>query len=98
MQPESKLDKKIQDYCEKNNIWVMKVWGNGMQRSGIPDLIMCVDGAFVALETKIGYNKASKLQEYEIKKINESGGYASTCYSMDEFLKTVDYIKKYKRI
>ena len=52
MQPESRLVKKIQDYCHKNNIWEMKVWGSGMQRSGIPALILCIDGKFVALETK----------------------------------------------
>lgn len=90
MASESQLDKKIQKYCKDHNIWQMKVWGSGMQRSGIPDLLICYRGRFVGLETKVGKNKMSELQKYEVRKINESGGYATDCYTYEEFLKVLE--------
>jgi hypothetical protein len=45
-------------------------------RAGVPDIIGCYRGKFVALELKIIPNVPTKLQEYEIKRIMEEGGSA----------------------
>ena len=46
----------------------------GFGRSGIPDIICCVRGHFLAIECKAGDNKPTALQERELQKINEAGG------------------------
>lgn len=43
---------------------------------GIPDLIICVNGKFVAWELKVKKNKATKLQEHNLNKIREAKGVA----------------------
>lgn len=48
----------------------------GYQRSGIPDLIICLKGEFIAVELKNEEGKPSPLQLYNIDKIKQSGGQA----------------------
>jgi len=52
--------------------------------AGIPDIIACVNGRFVALEVKTQSGKATKLQEATIKKILNAGGVAAVVRSVDE--------------
>ena len=49
----------------------------GYGRSGVPDIIGCLDGMFFGIECKAGKNgleKLTKLQAFELKKISQSGG------------------------
>jgi formylmethanofuran dehydrogenase subunit B len=48
----------------------------GYGRAGIPDIIACHKGRFLAIECKAGYNKTTPLQEREIAAINKAGGTA----------------------
>ena len=52
--------------------------------SGIPDVICCYKGKFMAFEVKTPQGKLSKLQEITIKRINESGGMAFKVTSLQE--------------
>lgn len=48
----------------------------GYGRAGIPDIIACHNGRFLAVECKAGYNKTTPLQEREIAAIHKAGGAA----------------------
>ena len=52
--------------------------------AGIPDVIACVNGRFVAFEVKAPTGKATKLQEATINKILSAGGVAAVVRSVDE--------------
>ena len=52
--------------------------------SGIPDIICCYKGKFMAFEVKTTQGRLSKLQEITIKRINESGGMAVKVTSLQE--------------
>jgi VRR-NUC domain. len=52
--------------------------------SGIPDIICCYKGKFMAFEVKTPQGKLSKLQEITIKRINEAGGMAVKVTSLRE--------------
>lgn len=43
---------------------------------GIPDLIICLKGKFIAIELKNEDGKPSALQLYNVKQIKQSGGQA----------------------
>jgi predicted RecB family endonuclease len=49
---------------------------SGYGRVGIPDIVACLDGHFLAIECKAGNNKPTALQEAEMAKIRASGGTA----------------------
>jgi len=44
--------------------------------AGIPDIIGCVQGRFVAIEVKIDNNQPTPLQRHYIEKIRKHGGFA----------------------
>ena len=80
--------------------WVFKVVGSPYQMSGVPDLLICVNGVLVGAEVKFPrpgesrlatLGRASKLQQVQIKRINRSGGLASVVTSTSE---TVDLIER----
>lgn len=60
--------------------------------AGIPDVICCLHGNFLAFEAKVPGNKPTKLQESTIRRINESGGVARVVYTMDEVRETVEAV------
>jgi len=57
--------------------------------SGILDMIVIWRGVHIWIELKVQPNKPTPLQLYEIKKIQEAGGYAVVCYSVDEVMEAV---------
>lgn len=59
---------------EKQIGWFTKIWGGGYQKSGIPDLILCVNGFFITVELKAPNGKASELQKMNTARINQSNG------------------------
>lgn len=52
--------------------------------SGIPDIICCYKGKFMAFEVKTPQGKLSKLQEITLNRINEAGGMAFKVTSLNE--------------
>lgn len=64
--------------------FVFKEHGGIYGTAGIPDIICCYRGKFVAIEVKTLTGKLSKLQEITIKRINEAGGMAIKVTSLQE--------------
>ena len=52
--------------------------------SGIPDIIVCYKGKFLAFEVKTEKGKLSKLQEMTIAKIRKANGMAFKVTSLEE--------------
>ena len=66
-----------------------------MTKKGIPDLLACVNGRFVAIEVKAQNGKPSELQVYNIKKIREAGGVGIILYpdGFEAFKKLIGELK-----
>lgn len=89
MASEKAFENKVKSFLKKENCWFVKTWSNGVQRSGIPDILVCCNGYFVGVEVKASNGKPSELQLWNLKKIEESGGYAVLLYPDDfEIFKT----------
>ena len=58
------------------NCFSWKEHGGMYGTAGIPDIIACIGGRFVAFEVKTETGKLSKLQEITIDKIRKAGGLA----------------------
>ncbi len=71
---EKNFENKVKKYLKSIDAYYFKVWGGGFQQSGIPDVVACKNGIFIAIELKSTIGKPSELQKYNIKQINESGG------------------------
>jgi hypothetical protein len=76
MTPEKKVKDQIKKLLDANQIYHFSPYMAGMGRSGVPDIIACFKGHFLAIEAKAGNNKPTALQEREISKIQACGGHA----------------------
>jgi Holliday junction resolvase len=74
--PEAKVKKKVVDILKEYGVYYFFPATGGFGRSGVPDIICCCRGEFIAIECKAGDNKPTVLQEREIDKIKKSGGVA----------------------
>lgn len=62
---------------------------------GTPDLLLCVNGRFVALELKRSSKApATELQKFNIERINACGGYATLVYpeNLEDVMKQLEEI------
>ena len=76
MTPEAKVKKKVKEELDKMGVYHFSPMQNGMGRAGIPDIIGCFDGQFIAIECKAGKGTTTALQERELTRIQNAGGYA----------------------
>lgn len=76
MAAEKTFENKIKKYLSDNNIWHVKYFANGFTKSGIPDILACCNGYFLAIEVKAENGGPSELQIHHIEKIKQSGGHA----------------------
>lgn len=75
-QRETLIVGQIKKALSERGVWYFKTHGYGMQQSGVPDLICCVHGQFVAFEVKTPTGVESKLQELTRREIAAAGGLA----------------------
>lgn len=78
--------------------WVFKVFGNAFQMSGVPDLLVCIDGLLFGLEVKAprssetreaAAGRATALQMLQIKRLVEAGAVAAVVTSPAEALAVI---------
>lgn len=80
---EKNFENKVKDFLKERNAWFLKTWSNGVQRSGVPDILACYEGRFLGIELKAPKGKPSELQIYNLREIHESGGFALLLYPKD---------------
>ena len=80
MAQEKTFDNKVKKYIEDSGGWQVKFFANSMTKKGIPDILACVNGYFVAIEVKAQNGKPSELQLYNIGQIRKAGGFAYVVY------------------
>lgn len=90
---ESKVVAKIMAYLKSRGGFWFKSHGSPMQLAGIPDIIGCYRGRFVAFEVKRGPGyPPTKLQEYMIGRITKAGGIALVIHSVEQAEAELDRI------
>ena len=74
--PEKKVKTKVEAVLKSEAAYYFFPATHGYGRSGVPDIIACVNGFFLAIECKAGTNKPTALQVREIERIRACGGVA----------------------
>lgn len=97
MAQEKTFENKVKKFLEAEGAWFIKYWaGAQYTKSGIPDILACVNGHFVGIEVKAQNGKPSELQLYNVNKIREAGGFAFVLYPSG-FQKFKDFIYQLKQ-
>jgi Holliday junction resolvase len=74
--PETKVKRKVGAILSKYGAYFFFPPANGFGRAGIPDIIACYCGQFIAIECKAGRNTTTALQRRDLRAIEDAGGYA----------------------
>jgi Holliday junction resolvase len=74
--PEKKVKDKVVRILKDEGVYYFFPATHGFGRSGVPDIICCANGRFLAIECKAGTNKPTALQVREIETIRTAGGIA----------------------
>ena len=80
---EKNFENRLKKFLEDEGCWNVKFFDNAYTKSGIPDILCCCNGYFVAVEVKAPNGKPSELQKWNIKKINDGGGFGVILYPDD---------------
>lgn len=73
----------------------IKIWGGGhYQKSGIPDIIACVNGIYFEIELKSESGRPSELQEYQLQLTTQANGFGILLYpsGFDQFKKLIQEV------
>ena len=82
---EKEITTQIMRYLKTvDNCFAWKEHGGMYSTAGIPDIICCLNGRFVALEVKTATGKLTKLQENTIQKIKAAKGQAFKVTCVEE--------------
>ena len=81
---ESATQKKVIDWIRSQGQYVVNIHGHEMQERGIPDLLCCWDGLFVAIELKEPGKEPDAIQQYHLEGIVKAKGYALVAVSLEE--------------
>lgn len=84
MAAEKQFENKVKTFLRDNGCWFLKYWGGAAYtKSGIPDILVCCKGRFIAVEVKAPNGKPSDLQIYNLRQIDRAGGLAILLYPKD---------------
>jgi len=89
MKSEQAIQSEIIIYLRKIFCYPRKV----VSKAGTPDILACCDGKFIGIEVKKLDGKVSKLQDHNIKLIQQAGGIAFVARSVKD---VKDYFEKNK--
>ncbi len=72
--PESFEKAEICKYLDFIGAWYFKPYMAGFGKGGVPDIIVCFKGKFIAIEVKREGKNPTPLQERQMEEIRQAGG------------------------
>ena len=94
--PEGKVKARLKKQLDEMGIYHFSPFQAGMGRAGVPDVIGCYRGLFVAFECKAGKNQPTALQEREMTAIRTAKGLAFVINeeNVDQLKELLQWTKK----
>lgn len=74
--PEGLVKNHIRKMLKQAGAYSVMPIGTGYGNSGVPDILVCHKGRFIAIEAKSGNNQPTALQWKNLKDISNAGGIA----------------------
>lgn len=92
---ESTIVRRIMKWLKSQpDCFCWKEHGGMYGTAGIPDIICCINGRFVAFEVKNEKGRTTVLQDVAIQKIQNAGGISAVVRSLDEVQTIVAAVKE----
>lgn len=100
MAAEKNFENRLKKFLEDEGCWFVKFFANAYTKSGIPDILCCCNGYFVAVEVKASNGKPSELQKWNVNQIINADGYGVILYpdQYEEFTELLWSLKRHNEI
>ncbi len=96
---EKAIENKIKQYLKTvEDLYFFKEHGGLYGTAGVPDIICCYKGRFIALEVKAPDGKATALQDATIQRIIGAGGIARIVRSLEEVKSIIGGVDETKEL
>jgi Holliday junction resolvase len=92
MTPEARVKTQVKRLLVERGVYYFMPAANGYGRSGIPDIVCCHYGHFLAIECKAGKGKTTALQDRELKLIHDAGGWSMVVTDDPVTLEALDMV------
>lgn len=95
MAAEAVVQTKIIKHLTNRGAYVVKVIT--ASKAGVPDLLVCYKGLFIAIEVKAPgkLSSTSKLQDYNLEQVRVSGGRTLVVDNLPDILRFFDSLDKH---
>ena len=90
--PESDFKRQLRKYLDDRGIYYTNIQGGFGVAPGAPDMILCVEGHFLALESKTYRGRQSDDQRIHQAKIEANGGQYHLVKTLDQAKQIIDEI------
>lgn len=74
--PERKVKNKVTQILKDYGVYYFYPMSGGFGKAGVPDIVCCANGRFVAFECKAGGGHTTNLQQLNLEQIRNNGGIA----------------------
>ena len=96
---EKAIENKIKQYLKTvEDLYFFKEHGGLYGTAGVPDIICCYKGRFIAIEVKAPDGKATALQDATIRRIIGAGGIARIVRSLEEVKSIIGGVNETKEL
>lgn len=94
---EAQIQRKLMQVLAVNwpDAYIRKIAQGYYSHGGIPDILMCVEGKFIAIEVKTDKGHVTKLQSRELTQIMQARGMAFVCYGLDDIGRIIRAVEDY---
>ena len=90
MKKHTVLKNKIKKMIAKEFPQVWTYFTSDIWKSGIPDILLCIEGKFVAMEIKIPPDSLKRLQYFTLEQIKKAKGEALVVNSVDNVKEVIE--------
>jgi Holliday junction resolvase len=89
---EKKIVNDILTMIRSRGGFAVKLHGSIFMQLGLPDIIVCYRGWFLAFEVKRDARPAKKIQQFMLERIRKAGGVALRIHTVEAVSKELDRI------
>ena len=96
VQPETYLQRSIRKLIEKRGGYAVKQHGSMISEPGIPDILACYKGFFIAIEAKEIGNTPSRQQGIHIRNIQKADGITCVVWDIEDVKTLLNLLDEYQ--
>jgi len=86
---EKQIENAIKKYLASKEIYFVKHHATKFTKVGVPDILACWNGQFVAIEVKTPIGRLTPLQVHNLDHIRQNGGIAIVARSLEDVMEVI---------